>query len=267
MAEVTVSTWPEFVEAVAVAGDTVIVQPGTVWDMNEIAPEGLSSTVYLFANVKGNGLVIRNLRTSLDVTLEVSNSSPKIEDIRIENILQTGGAFISGSITWATNVHAFFHNCVFAGKVIDGVFLNFPRTGAIFSSDGDLSCGFELDFSGSGYFCNAHYDVGTTMTDCKLEFSGISTGSNTRLKSVTNCEIKGNQPWASWNVGNISMSMINLGISSSQTFSATVSVSVLNTDMASGTISGDFLRVTDAEMRDAAYLSSIGFPIGVDASG
>ncbi len=267
MAEVTVSTWPEFVSAVAVTGDTVIVQPGTVWDFNDISPQGLASTVYLFANVKGNGLVIRNLRTSLDVTFEVSNSSPKIEDLRIENIIQTGGAFISGSITWATNVYAVFHNCVFAGKVIDGVFLNFPRTGAIFSSDGDLSCGFELDFSGSGYFCNAHPDVGTTMTDCKLEFSGISSGSNTRLKQLTNCSIMGNQPWENWNVGNITASMINLGISASQTFSATASVSVLNTDMASGTISGDFLKVTDAQMRDAAYLSSIGFPIGVDVSG
>ncbi len=65
MAEVTVSTWPEFVSAVAVAGDTVIVPPGTVWDFNDISPQGLASTVYLFANVKGNGLVIRNLRTSL----------------------------------------------------------------------------------------------------------------------------------------------------------------------------------------------------------
>lgn len=267
MAEVTVSTWPEFVSAVAVAGDTVIVPPGTVWDMNDIAPEGLASTVNLYAKVKGNGLVIRNLRSSLGVTFEVSSQSPEIWDVSIEDILQTGGSFISGSITWATNVYSKFHNCVFAGKIINAVFLNLTRTGAVFSPDDGPGCGFELDFSGTGSFCNVHYDIGTTMTDCKLRFSGISTGSNSRLRQLTNCEISGNQPWNRWDVGNITTSTVNLGISSSQSFSASASVSVINMDRAQGTISGDFLKVADAQMRDAAYLSSIGFPIGVDASG
>lgn len=257
-----VGTWDEFVSVVGTSGVYVEVVSGSVWDMNEIAPNGLTSTVNLYAIVKGNGLVIRNLRSSLDVTFEVSNTSPEIWDISFENIIQSGGAFIKGSITWATYSYCRFHNCVFTGKMINAVFLELLRTGAVFSADDDSSCGFEFDFCGSGYFCNVHYDIGTTMTDCVLKFGGESTGSNSRIKNLTNCEICGEQPWSSWNIGNLTTSIVNMEIDSSQSFTASPSVTLLNTGKAQGTISGNFLEVTDSQLKDASYLQSIGFPIG-----
>lgn len=265
MAEVTAATWTEFVAAAAIEGDTVIVPPGTVWDLDRIAPQGLDSSVLLYANVKGNGLTIRNIRSNI-VTFELANKAPNISDLHFENIMQTGGAFFKSSLTWATNVHAEFHNCSFAGTVTDAIFLDLSRTGAIFSSDGDLSCGFELDFGGSGIFANTHYDIGTIISDCKLQFGGSSTGANTRCK-LSNCAILGTQPWSNWEIGTLVTSTVNLHVSSEQSLSATVTTSAINTDLAKGTISGDFLRVTDAQMRDADYLASLGFPIGDDASG
>ena len=56
MAEVQVSNWAEFVEAIAVSGDTVILPEEAEWNMAEILPYGLQSNVsFACRKIEGNG--------------------------------------------------------------------------------------------------------------------------------------------------------------------------------------------------------------------
>jgi hypothetical protein len=62
MAEVYVNSWQDFVTAIGVAGDTVILPEEAEWDMNEILPYGLQSNITFACNkIDGRGTRIKNL--------------------------------------------------------------------------------------------------------------------------------------------------------------------------------------------------------------
>lgn len=62
MATVSVTTWEEFLEAIAVSGDTVELPEDALWDMNVIEPLGhLEDITIACAVINGNGTRIKNL--------------------------------------------------------------------------------------------------------------------------------------------------------------------------------------------------------------
>lgn len=61
MAEVSVNSWEEFLEAAAVEGDIVNCPVNGFWDLADIEPEGHSGAILLKATINGNGTTIKNL--------------------------------------------------------------------------------------------------------------------------------------------------------------------------------------------------------------
>ena len=74
MATVNVTSWAEFVEAIAVSGDTVNCPENAEWDANDFAPNGITEDiVWKCSTVEGNGTVIRNLKLTGKVKSEDNN--------------------------------------------------------------------------------------------------------------------------------------------------------------------------------------------------
>ena len=61
--EVHVESWDEFLQAIQVSGNDVHCPNDAVWDMNEIAPDGIIGTIrFDCANVYGHNCTIKNLK-------------------------------------------------------------------------------------------------------------------------------------------------------------------------------------------------------------
>ena len=62
MATVYVNSWSEFVSAIGVSGNTVVLPENAEWDMGEILPYGLSSNINIACkSINGRGTRIKNL--------------------------------------------------------------------------------------------------------------------------------------------------------------------------------------------------------------
>lgn len=55
-----VDTWADFVTAVGKSDVYVECAEGTVWNMNDIAPDGINSRINIYAkSISGNGVIIK----------------------------------------------------------------------------------------------------------------------------------------------------------------------------------------------------------------
>lgn len=93
MATVSVTSLEEFVSAVAVAGDTVVCPEGADWDANDSYPDGYSGSLTWNAAVLGNGTTIRNLHLYGRFATG-QNVRPYIDALRIVDLI---GSAASGS--------------------------------------------------------------------------------------------------------------------------------------------------------------------------
>lgn len=265
MATVTVSTWTDFVAAVAVTGDTVNIEPGTEWDMNDIAPLGAGTVSINCAAINGNGAVIKAANITSDL-LQFGHSCT----VRRLNILDFDGkAFVMRVSGGAT---ATLKKCSVTGifnAVNSSVF--YSDSGKIvFTADepeypGEKELGSMIDIisnNGSG-ICAAYY-AGTALSlrYTNLHYVGDFNGSAYRHGvSVSDSLITGELNNAEF------ISIQRTEINASGTLSSSSAVQTLVNSSKATIASGDFTAVTPEQMTDPAYLQSIGFPIGVVVNG
>lgn len=253
MAEVTVSTWPEFVSAVAVAGDTVIVPPGTVWDMNDIAPEGTPSLTIAAAHIYGNGAVIRAPRIN-STFFTLADSAESIEDIRIEDFVASKPVILK-----STNNECKLKNVVLAGIQTAELTLRCTRGSLTFCANQNAGCGFTIRIVGGDFMYDA---AKISFTDCDFIMEGGYIGTSTAVATtLVNCNVYGrcNGVYLS---SQSQLSIINAVTDVVYVYSAGRLI-VANSDFCSN-IHENVISVTDDQMRDPEYLSSIDFPIGVE---
>lgn len=262
MATVTVSTWPDFVAAVAVTGDTVNIEPGTVWDMNEIAPLGAGTVSINCAEINGNGAVIKAANITSDL-LQFGHSCT----VRRLNILDFDGkAYVMRVSGGAT---ATLKKCSVTGifNAANSSIFYSDSGQIVFTADepeytGEKELGSMIDIisnNGSG-ICGAYY-AGSVLVlrYTNLHYVGDFNGSAYRHGvSVYDSLITGELNNAEF------VSIQRTEINASGTLSSSSAVQTLVNSSKATIASGDFTAVTPEQMTDPAYLQSIGFPIGVE---
>lgn len=260
MATVNVSTFNEFYTAVQVSGDTVVCPVGAVWDMNEIDPLNTITSLSIKANVSGNGTTIKNFRGN-DISI---SSSRTIDQLHMENFYFVSNKSIctpnNNSIAYITrskiscqlgmNVEIFLANVIPTQCAIN---VSFQRSG-----ENDIRWTYNTGVPNGRYNrIKANCPNATILNDAKWNISDseiiIDAPLATRLyrNYLYNCTIR----------GNLQSLTSSAASSAARNFNVITGVSDSFPTYAE---SGVLVKVTDAQMRDAAYLQSIGFQIGSD---
>lgn len=278
-----VDTWADFVTAVGKSDVYVECAEGTVWDMNDIAPDGISSRINIYAkSINGNGVIIKKLYFTSNASFFFANST-SVTGVDFLDSLIESGTFIyrAGAAT--------FQECRFSGIIQDSTFFYNTANSSAYIKRSSIN----LQFQGNSLLCCGYY-VGNGIggrpiicENCNVRLSGSSTNSSTitsydsnykyNLITFENCLISGVNPfkylyvsWA-WSSGMYSSkySVFDIVCSSGQSiinaprYSSIVNC-IINSDKLNGaTVDTAIKKVTDDQLHDASYLQSIGFPIGV----
>ena len=271
------STWAEFVTAIGTASAYVSVPEGTVWDMNEIQPTGITSAITVAAyRVDGNGSEIRNLFFNGGYFTMPTNPSTNYHtfaDFIFSNVLiESGSSFVR---TPSTSNWQYFtlSGCKVSCKIIDGCFAKWGNSG---QSQHILLSGTSLnaDISGNGtiaYRESATYGLILWLTNANIMLSGRMAGSANNADIVANNSlirgdwntVSGLRFSTSEHTSQYSILDVDIPASSYLQSNGSLNKVLVNSDkIASGaTVSSGFTQVTDAQLHNAAYLDSIGFPI------
>lgn len=250
MAEVHVSNWAEFVDSVAVSGDTVILPDAERWDMNDIAPEGVSGNIPVnCSKILGNGTQILN--GHFYGAFQVAGT--EIDDLHIINFL--GGA----SLATGTGV---FERCMISGLSSGAV----PLWGASWNR-----CAFNIETQ----YASDVWAVAGACSYCRIIFHAANaTGATvqSRNSAKTNCEIILYMPVAQTiYLENMQYCTVRGNMQSCRTigryqteYSSVCPIVNIDNLSSGANVKSNMIGVTDAQMKDASYLQSIGFPIGGD---
>ncbi|MBP0987023.1 MAG: hypothetical protein J6S92_01945 [Oscillospiraceae bacterium] len=262
MATVTVSNFAEFLSAIAVSGDTVVCPEGVVWDMNDLYPEGYFNNIPInCAVINGRGTTIRNLHLFGKF---VAPANLEINDLNITNIICEETEFFGSSGNARTLT---LNGCVVTG--IYGVNTMYFNYGTLALNRSVLN----LDLTAGGYSdieISSYGQYSAQYSRISAQFpqnvgGGFSFGTNARFcmfriyypgcrafssSGLSGCVVTGNfgEAYDSNSYG---------------THGAFVSVyDVAAMDEEFETNNPYFKGVTYEQLYNAAYLASIGFPIG-----
>lgn len=255
MAEVTVSSYSEFLAAVAVSGDTVIIPEDTVWDCNEVMPDGAAVSIQC-AEIIGNGAVIKNARNIGAVKLGTGN--PAVYDLTLENVVIDGdsdGYWLSAVFT----TRLVLTRCIVSGLFTSNVFragmrasVNLVRS----SINMEMQNG-AFDFNSIASY--AQYSRIAVKNTMRAAFTNM-------IGSCNECELILTFPQVTeLSLANIVHSTVRGDLQNVTTiryYPASVSLLCAEDAPQAVSTSDKLAVVTEAQMRDAAYLNSLGFPIG-----
>lgn len=267
MATVQVSTLEEFVAAVAVAGDTVVCPEGADWDANDIYPAGVGADFIVAANIEGNGTTFRNLRVTLGIT-NPNSSFITIENFHFVNII--------GSRPTQFGAAGLFYGMIrLVGCKVSAVLnsnynriIQWTNGGNGYAAD---RCSFVVDASGD--FSTILYG-GSGIRYCRLELHlpnnrecPFLPASNAKCYTSEIAIYSPNAPYI------YSHDFIGCIIHGEMPILVDRSSGQWPGDMTLYSTDGlpnfnpanpdQCVGVTDAQLRDPAYLRSIGFPIAI----
>lgn len=266
MAEVYVNSWQDFVTAIGVAGDTVILPEEAEWDMNTILPYGLQSDItFACKKIDGRGTRIKNLNLN-NYTFQYSEQDIKI----VHNLLMTD--WIGTNQWFDLRYGSEWFRCAISG-ITSASCIIYNSNSYNYSAVEMVSCAINVESSASRFYIaesggnykycriEAHApndDVGDLGNGdyfcCELIFyAPNATGYFSVYKFDNGNILRGNlksipeisKSWAPWGGLN----------------------SVYSADVFSDTVTNpfpqNFVACTEEELKDAAYLRSLGFPIVV----
>ena len=263
MAEVHVSTFQEFLSAIAVSGDTVICPEGAVWDMNEIDPENSITTISIATNINGNDTTISNFRgriifTARPVTVE------KLHIINMFCTYSTSSGFDGAIQSGANN-----NRCYWKESRISAQLGASCKT--MFSNIVTDKCSMNISYQASGtiHFHKNYSAWVSTYDRIKISAPNAQEIQNdnwllrdseiildapiaTKIRSIQfeNCTLRGN------------MQSVNTVYPTNATKQSGFSVIAGVADDFPTSNTSDLVCVTDAQLKDINYLHSIGFAIG-----
>lgn len=261
MATVTVNSFSEFVAAVAVSGDTVNLPIKAVWDLNDTYPEGYTGNIPInCAVINGNGTEIRNLHLYGKFVVP---SDLEINDLYMTNIVGEDTVFFDygGSsrlitangciITGIYGVNMQYFNA--SGMALNRCVLNLDMTtgrtdasllGGSFSARySRITLVYPNGVSGVGFVCDDG-DIQYCMINIQMLGARFFDSS-----MFSGCVILGNYGEAYDSGG---------GGHGSQVSVYDVAAFADGFEPDTSYVKG----VTYDQLYDAAYLQSIGFPIG-----
>lgn len=258
-------TWSNFVSAVNNTSAYVKIPENTVWDMNEILPDGLTNYVKVRCNeIEGNFAEIRNLRVSAS-KIFCFYASTNVNRLNLLNITDTtynSSRYWFDSEVSGSGEYVNFRNCVITGLITSGFFSYGSSYRKIrFTNDETKGCTINLLFEGNAKL-NASY---TEYSNSLIELGGKSSESNIEFANFENCYIQGECPWGSVSVQSTAANIFDMeiGTISSNSSSSIYKQNIVNKDKVKnlGNYAQCLTLVTEAQLHDAEYLKSVGFPI------
>lgn len=282
-----VDNWEDFVTAVGTV-DAYIQFPegGGVIDLNDIAPQGIPEISASCKSITGNDWIIQNLYCRGHRGFStVRGKYVSIDKLHFLNFFfDDGGERIQFGTLFSSSEEErqgyYFNECKFSG-LMNCTYYNSSepyRMNSLFAQDNYwLKCrvircsinvklnGHALLLSGSSY----------THEDNRIEYCNIKVSGTSPLWTVDgdyrNCLVSGDSVAAAFDAirGSSNFNVINVDFTRADSFSCTGrsgAVNLINTDLlpSGATIGTGFIGVTTAQLKDAQYLASLGFPIGVD---
>lgn len=255
---VTVSTWAEFKAALASA--ETIIEVMADLDCNDDPPLASIDVYAVQKTVNGNGHTLYNLSTGgvINAPIIWLHSSITVNELNFYNCYRLEDNYFFRT---TSAVRAYFNDCKIVGSASKtlAAYADYTRCSMSWTRARGVHINRECNFT----YCWVHYDLTRTSGDGEYEFGGVF---NCYLEGEwqNTFEGTGNRPgiayWIDNSISNIKYPEAIVECNSS----SSGAVSVYNiTNMPNLAIinSANSKTATDAGMKDAAYLSALGFNI------
>lgn len=281
MADVYVNNWFEFISAVGVQGNKVILPENSDWDMADVLPYGISGFLILCDEIDGRGTAIKNLLLNrcIEIGYGVTIENLQMLDWMCDNDSSdaespTNAVFFGGPLELKT--------CVFSGIMAN--FIKWFYSGQLTM----YNCSINIETAGRYFEISTEYDPPVGHFDyCRIEIKGNNLNRTYPIQAKCNfseiviyapnlddtsefyrgfhsyyfsgCVLRGNTQGITndWSMSDYSSTLGFVSVYDTATFASTF----LPAD--------DDLTVgcNDEELKDPVYLRSKGFPIVVPDGG
>lgn len=283
-----VDNWPDFVTAIGTANAYVeFPEGGGVIDMNDAAPTGIPEISVACASIKGNDWIIQNLyckgHRGLSTAYGKYVSINKLHFLNFyfddNGVYDFHGIMLFGNSDDERQGYYFTEcrfsgiaNCTFQSSDAAGRRNGLFRQGNFWEICRLVRCSFNVRLNGYAILLS-----GSTYAyeDNRVEYCNIKVSGNSPLWTIDgdyrNCLISGDSVATAFDAkrGSSNFNVVNVDFSNASNFECigrSGAVNLINTDLlpSGATIGTGFIGVTTEQLHDAAYLASLGFPIGVD---
>lgn len=258
MAVVHVSTFTDFLTAIAVSGDIVILDT----DLDANAQEITDTVIINCAEIDGAGHTIYNVQCTRDIYVFRFSNVCNLHHCNIQNVLQTAGAALF-ACSRSDDIVITISNCI-----LQGIFTGICRGQFYF-----LQCAFILQRTGALAF-SYYYDSRTNLKldKCYFKCDNINQNGICRVGRIIDCYFEGtiNNPVANAYIFDVSgtNSVLNIFIKASNAVTvfyggSMVSPCIYNADRVDSTITlrYEYTPLTDAQMHSASEIAATGFDI------
>lgn len=265
-------TWEEILQCTSSDNVYTTFPQNAIFDMNNYYPDGIGTGEIVFRGfIDGNGSVIKNACYNGDaraIIMSDSDTKGKIINLDFLNFYFKAtrrGATLIGVTSAAVD------NATFSGEA----FYNCRFSGLLSSTDVDYcaitQCGY------NGYISCCSYNIKAISRGCNLDTGNfVAQHRNCNIMyeaaygaqmALADCYVEGSATelniYSKGSSQSSNTSILNFAADSITGTRTYQNMILVNTDRYSGTLPTGFIGVTDAQLKDAGYLSSIGFPIGV----
>ena len=265
MAEYKVSTWKDFVNAYTVAA----------------APEETERTIEIMADLDCNDMLFSDsIKSPTNIKLTINGNQHNIWNISTESVVS--GALIRNSsnklVTWNKvnfgNINRIENYDIFAGNssaVMEFYDCTFVGKGYSLANSSKF---YRCAITWTGRRVNGNVSTTVYYYNCWLHFEIVYTKQNSNIEfyNLDSSYLEGKIEGADDTITTagpiavtINNSVINIesDLTRTKTTQSTQYISVFNTTKMPNSTSGstNLIGVTDDQMKDANYLSSIGFNI------
>lgn len=263
MASVNVSNFAEFIAAVAVSGDTVNLPSGATWDLNDSYPEGYTTDIPInCTTINGNGTEIKNLhfygKFVVPADLEINDLS--MTNVVCEDTTFFGNGGNSRKIT-------------LNGSVITGLFgvnTQYFNSSKMHLNRSVVNVNMTAA-SGTIFFCWDTFTAIYSRITLNYPSTAGSLWMNSQDNGIKYCMFTAVCPgltsfYSGYFSGCVILGNYGEAVDTNDHGYHGSFVSVYNSASFSDdfeTANPYFKPVTFDQLYDAAYLASIGFPIGV----
>lgn len=265
MATVNVTNFDDFITAIGVSGDTVVLPIKAEWDLNTIHPEGISGNIQIrCAKIEGRDTEIKNIRFLGNDNAFVVNNAIEIENLHITNIIANASIFHVNTTSFAWSFSECKMSCLLGMNALNfnNGFPTFRRCSIAIAIESGEDSGYDgcMNFTLAEY-CRLTINAPSKTVNPFVNMLNANTVSfcevNLMMPNVTSiypsnfsgCVLRGGCPLA--------YDTSQYGYSAD--FTSVFDVNMFPNDFT--TRCPTFIGVTEEQMRSASYLSSIGFAI------
>lgn len=256
MAVVHVSTFTDFLTAIAVSGDIVILDT----DIDANAQEITNTVAIACAEIDGAGHTIYNVQCTRDIYPFRFDAVCTVHNCNWQNVLLTAGAALYQNSV--SNRLITINNCAY-----QGIFTGICRGNFNF-----IKCAFNLQRCANHAFSYYYSGVTLLLEHCYFKCDNISSAGVYRSTRARGCYFEGtlNNPNSNALIfdGYGDNSVYNIYVKSANSVTvyygnAQDTPCIYNADRVDSTVtvSRPFIALTDAQMHSASEIAATGFSI------